>query len=169
MKGICAFLCVFLSFFAHRSLYASDDIFSSAEVGYGSGVNGNKPLIIASFGLTEIPFVRLHLGEFWYNEKGGVQRETSFVGAGVVIEPFTLKGCSPWCPMNQFGLGVSYFDHPTDNFGSKWEFHVSAKFGAIRSNGKFYFLSGFDHWSTGGLTEKNIGETFFVFSAGYRF
>ncbi len=71
--------------------------------------------------------------------------------------------------MNRLGFGVSYFNNPSENFGSKWEFHSLLKFGMIRKNGDWYLLGGVDHWSTGGLTKINAGETFGVVEMGMMF
>lgn len=169
MKKI-GFLCAVFIFFASSSFGANDDIFSSAEIGYGSGVVGNKPLVVASFGLREVPYVKFHMGVFRYTEgEKSIHKETKFVGADFVADAYSQERCPSWCPMNRLGLGISYFDNPTKNFGSKWEFHTIAKMGIRNERGDFYLLGGIDHWSTGGFTEKNDGETFFVFMAGYSF
>ncbi len=170
MNGKLVFLCVFFLSFSYGFLYAGEDIFSSAEVGYGFGVDGDRSLVITSVGLKDVSYVKFHLGGLRYTEESESPRETGFIGVDAVIDAHTFLGClTSWCPMNRLGVGISYFDNPTENFGSKWEFHVLAKMGVMHENGNFYLLGGVDHWSTAGLTEKNDGETFFVFSAGFLF
>ncbi len=168
MSGRIVFLCAIFLFFAHGVWGASDDIFSSIEIGYGSGLASNRPMVIASAGLKEAPYVIFHVGGFQYTEES--TRKTGFVGGDIVIDGYTLADCpTSWCPMNRLGLGISYFDNPSKNFGSKLEFHTLVKLGMIHESGDFYLLGGIDHWSTGGLTKKNIGETFIGLVAGFLF